>query len=114
MKIVLQMLIEGILIGGIAFVLATASAGTVSDMTADYLVGTQIKLDREKEEADAGMVAVSEEKTDSEVIGVAVRIDGNIIAYTAFSVIGIILMAVGFSSLSVAVQKPKDILSKMS
>ena len=83
-------------------------------MAADYLVGNQIELDREKEEADTGMVAMSEEKTKSEVIGVAVRISGNIIAYTAVSVIGIILLAVGFSSISVAIQKPKDILSKMS
>jgi len=114
MKIVLQMLIEGILISGIAFVLATASAGAVSNMAADYLVGNQIELDREKEEADAGMVEMSEEETKSEVIGVAVGISGNIIAYTAISVIGIILLAVGFSSISVAIQKPKNILSKMS
>lgn len=114
MKIVVQMLIEGILISGIAFILATASAGTVSNAVANYLVDTQIELDEEKEESEAGQIVMSEESEKNEVIGVAVSIDGSIVAYTAFSVIGIIILAIIFSSISVTVKKPKDILSKMS
>lgn len=111
--IILQMLAEGLVLGAAAFLLATCAAPCVASVTADYLVGNQIKLDKEKEAAEKGMVSISVDEGENEIVGVSVSIAGNTIAATAVSVIGIIVVSVGLSSLSVVTQKPKNILTKM-
>lgn len=111
--IILQMLAEGLIVGAAAFLLATCAAPYVAGVTADYLVGNQVELDREKEEANKGMVSISGQEGEDEIVGVSVRIAGKVIAVTAVSVVGIIVVSVGLSSLSIVIQKPKNILSKM-
>ncbi len=111
--IVLQMMLEGLLIGAVSFLLATAVAPYVSNAAADYLVGNQIEQERQKEKLEMGMVSTSGGESKEEVLGVSVRIDARVMAFTAFSVIGMIVVSVGLSGLSVAVRKPKEILTKM-
>ncbi len=112
--IMLQMLAEGLIVGAAAFLLATCAAPYVAGMTADYLVGSQTELDREKEEANKGMVSVSEDVGEEMVVGVSVRIQGDVIALACISVMGVIAVSAGLSSFCVVAQKPKDILTKMS
>lgn len=109
----LQMMLEGLLIGAVSFLLATAVAPYVSNAAADYLVGNQIEQERQKEKLEMGMVSTSGGESKEEVLGVSVRIDARVMAFTAFSVIGMIVVSVGLSGLSVAVRKPKEILTKM-
>lgn len=111
--VILQMLTEGLIVNAAAFVLATCAAPYVAEVTADYLVGNQVELDREKEEEEKGMVSISEDGGEDEIVGVSVCITGEIIAATAVSVLGIIVVSVGLSSLTIVMQKPKNILSKM-
>lgn len=113
LDIILQMLTEGMIVSVAAFMLATCVAPYVAGVTADYLVGNQMELAREKEEAQKGMVSVSEDSGEDEIVGVTVSIAGDVIAATAVSVMGIIVVSIGLSSLSIAIQKPKNILSKM-
>lgn len=112
--ILLQMLMEGILIGAVAFTLATCSAPLVSQGVADYLVGFQIQEAAQQEQAEEGMVAQSYTETEDNVIGVSVEIGTETIALSAVSTMGIIVVAVLGSGIFIARQKPKDILSKMS
>lgn len=113
--ILLQMLMEGMLIGAVAFTLATCSAPLVSQGVADYLVGFQIQEVAQQEQAEEGMVAQSYTETEDEVVGISVEIGTETIALSAVSTMGIIVVAVFLGSgILIARQKPKDILSKMS
>lgn len=112
--IVMQVLMEGILIGAVAFVLATFSAPLLSRGVADYLVGYQVQLAEEQSQAVEGMVEKSFEEQESNVVGVSVVIGKEVIIYSAISTLGIIMVSILGSSVYIARQKPKDILSKMS
>ena len=112
--IVLQVLMEGLLIGAVAFVLATFSAPFVSKQVADYLVGYQLQEELERNQAEEGMVAKSVTETESSVVGVSVNIGTEVVFFTAISTMGMIVVSVLGSGIYIASQKPKDILSKMS
>ena len=112
--IVLQVLMEGLLIGAVAFVLATFSAPFVSKQVAAYLVGYQLQEELERNQAEEGMVAKSVTETESSVVGVSVNIGTEVAFFTAISTMGMIVVSVLGSGIYIASQKPKDILSKMS
>lgn len=54
------------------------------------------------------------ENEQAEIVGVAVEISGYVIFLSGISVFGIIMAAITLSSISIMVQKPKEILSRMS
>ena len=113
--IIAQMMMEGILIGCISFMLATICAPTLSKSVADYLVGYQVKQEEEQRKADEGMTGgagVAEYET--EVMGVETKVTRKVILLSASSILGVIFVAVSSSCIFVVIQKPKEILSKMS
>lgn len=113
--IIAQMMMEGILIGCISFLLATICAPALSKSVADYLVGYQVKQQEEQRKADEGMTGgagVAEYET--EVMGVETKVTGKVILLSASSILGVIFVAVSSSCMFVVIQKPKEILSKMS
>lgn len=113
--IIAQMMMEGILIGCLSFLLATICAPALSKSVADYLVGYQVKQQEEQRKADEGMTGgagVAEYET--EVMGVETRVTGKVILLSAGSILGVIFAAVSSSCMFVVIQKPKEILSKMS
>ena len=113
--IIAQMMMEGILIGCISFMLATICAPALSKSVADYLVGYQVKQEEEQRKADEGMTGgagVAEYET--EVMGVETKVRGKVILLSASSILGVIFVAVSSSCMFVVIQKPKEILSKMS
>lgn len=112
--IVTQILTEGVLIGVVAFVLATFSAPMISGAVADYLVGYQVQMAEEESQAVEGMVLQSATEEKDSVVGVHVEIGSEVILFSAISTLGIIVVSILGSSLYIARQKPKDILSKMS
>lgn len=105
--IVMQMVLEGLLIGSIAFLIATFCAPAISERVADYLVGYEL----EQQEAEGIKLYL---ENDTEIIGVQATVTGEVILLSACSVLGIIVAAVLLSCLSVAVKKPQEILSRMS
>lgn len=113
-QIIVQILMEGILIGVVSFILATMAAPAVSKGVANYLVGYQIELADEKKQAESGMVAGPFTETEDEVQGVSVEIGKNVIIFSFLSTIGVIMISILGSSIYVIVQKPKAILSQMS
>lgn len=114
--IVMQMLLEGILVGCVAFLLAAAASPVVSKGVVGYLVDYQTQLQAEAEQLNAGMVSNSLIEDDSamEIVGVTVEISGDVICLSGISVLGIIMAAITLSCISIMVQKPKEILSRMS
>lgn len=68
------------------------------------------------EQLNAGMVSngVIEDDREAEIVGVMVEISGDVICLSGISVLGIIMAAITLSCISVMVQKPKEILSRMS
>ncbi len=114
--IVMQMLLEGILVGCVAFLLAAAASPVVSKGVVGYLVDYQTQLQAEAEQLDAGMVLNSlvEDNSAMEIVGVTVEISGEVICLSGVSVLGIIMAAITLSCISIMVQKPKEILSRMS
>lgn len=72
-------IIRGLLIGAVAFVLATFSAPFVSKQVADYLVGYQLQEELERNQAEEGMVAKSVTETESSVVGVSVNIGTEVV-----------------------------------
>ena len=113
--IIAQMILEGILIGCVSFTLATVCAPSLSKSVADYLVGYQVQQQEEQRKAEEGMTGgagVAEYET--KVMGVKTEVTGKIVLLSACSVLGVILVAVSLSCIFVVVQKPKEILSKMS
>lgn len=114
LEILLQVLIEGLLIGVLSFMVATMIAPTLSKGVADYLVGYQMQVEEDKTAADAGMVSSTVDDGETEFVGVKVQIDVKIIASTAGSVLGIIIISILGSGIYVVAKKPKEILSQMS
>ncbi len=112
--IILQILTEGVLIGVVAFMLATISAPMLSKGVADYLVGYQVKMAEEQSRAVEGMVLQSGVEEKDSVVGVTVEVDSEVILFSAISTLGIIVVSILGSSIYIARQKPKDILNKMS
>ena len=110
--IAMQMVLEGILIGSIAFGLATFCAPAVSEGVADYLVGYQMEQQEAGKNAERDIKLYLE--NDTEVVGVQTTVTGEVILLSACSVMGIIVAAVLLSCVSVAVKKPQEILSRMS
>lgn len=115
-SIVIQMLLEGVLVGCVAFLLATAASPMVSKGIVGYLVDYQTQLQAEAEQLDADMVSNSmiEDNSAMEIVGITVEISGGVICLSGISVLGIIMVAITLSCISVMVQKPKEILSRMS
>ena len=113
--IIAQMMMEGILIGCISFMLATICAPTLSKSVADYLVGYQVKQEEEQRKADEGMTGgAGVVEYETEVMGVETKVTGKVILLSASSILGVIFVAVSSSCIFVVIQKPKEILSKMS
>lgn len=110
-----QMMMEGILIGCISFMLATICAPALSKSVADYLVGYQVKQQEEQRKADEGMTGgAGVVEYETEVMGVETKVTGKVILLSASSILGVIFVAVSSSCMFVVIQKPKEILSKMS
>ena len=88
----------------------------VSGGVVEYLVDYQTQLQAEAEQLDAGKVSHSmlEDDRAAEIVGVTVKISRDVICLSGISVIGIIMAAITLSCISIMVQKPKEILSRMS
>ena len=113
--IIAQMMLEGILIGCISFMLATICAPALSKSVADYLVGYQVKQEEEQRKADEGMTGgAGVVEYETKVMGVETKVTGKVILLSAGSILGVIFVAVSSSCMFVVIQKPKEILSKMS
>ena len=112
--IILQILMEGLLIGAVAFVLATFSASFISEGVAEYLVGYQVQIADEESKSEEGMVMMSSPEEKENVLGVTVNIGKEVIVFSALSTLGIIIVSILISSIYVVLQKPKNILSQMS
>lgn len=110
--IAMQMVLEGILIGSIAFLFATFCAPAISEGVADYLVGYELKQQETEKNAERDIKLYLE--SDTEIVGVQTTVTGEVILLSACSVLGIIVAAVLLSCVSVAVKKPQEILSRMS
>lgn len=114
-NIVIQMMLEGILVGCVAFFLATAASPMVSKGIVGYLVDYQVQLQTEDEQLNSNMVFNSSlENNQAEIVGVTVEISGYVVFLSGISVLGVIMVAVALACISIMVQKPKEILSRMS
>ncbi len=114
-QILLQILLESLLIGAAAFILATAAAPAAAEKMADYLVGSQVKISEEKKKSEEGMVAGGNNmETKEEVIGVTVEIGNAEILQSLLATLGIITLSVTLSGIYIYSKKPKEILSQMS
>ena len=95
--------------------LATICAPALSKSVADYLVGYQVKQQEEQRKADEGMTGgAGVVEYETEVMGVETKVTGKVILLSAGSILGVIFVAVSSSCMFVVIQKPKEILSKMS
>jgi len=114
-SIITQMLLEGVLIGCVAFLLATAISPMISKGIVGELVDYQVQLQTEEKQLDSGMESISLlENEQSEIVGVTVEISGDVVFLSGVSVLGVIMIAIALSCISIMVQKPKEILSRMS
>lgn len=114
-SIVIQMLMEGVLVGCAAFLLAAAVSPMVSKGIVGYLADYQAQLQTEDEQMNADMVLNSStEDGKTEVVGVTVEIGREVVVLSGISVLGMILLAITLSCISIMIQKPKEILSRMS
>lgn len=114
-EIVVQIILEGVLIGSISFLLATVCAPALSGSVAEYLVGYQVEQKEEREKAEEGMVGNAGAVVyETEVVGIKAEVTGTVVLLSAGSILCIILIAVSLSCVFVVAQKPKEILSKMS
>ena len=115
-SIVTQMLLEGVLVGCVAFLLATAVSPIVSKGIVGYLVDYQAQIQAEEKQLDSDVEAISlvEDNRNAEVVGITVKISGDVVFLSGISVLGVIMTAIALSCISVMIQKPKEILSKMS
>ncbi len=109
------MLLEGILVGCAAFLIAAAASPVVSKGVVEYLVDYQTQLQAEDEQLNSNMILNgSLENDNTKIVGVTVEISGDVIFLSGVSVLGVIMIAIALSCISVMVQKPKEILSRMS
>ncbi len=114
-SIVTQMLLESLLVGCVAFLLAAFASPVVSGGVVGYLVDYQTRIQAEEEQINGDMVLNgSVEKDQTEIVGVTVDIGGDVVFLSGISVLGVITIAVTFSCISVMVQRPREILSSMS
>nr|WP_296442247.1 FtsX-like permease family protein [uncultured Acetatifactor sp.] len=105
-SIVAQMLLEGVLVGCAAFLLAAAASPVVS-RGVGYLVDYQTQLQAEDEQLNSDMVLNgSLENGSTEILGVRVEISGDVVFLSGVSVLGVIVIAIALSCISVMVQKP--------
>lgn len=113
--IVMQMLLEGILVGCVAFLLAAAVSPVVSGGVAGYLVDYQTQLQREEEQLNSNMVLNGSLGIDNtEIVGAKVEISGDVVILSGISVLVVIMTAIALACISIMVRKPKEILSRMS
>lgn len=110
--VIAQMVLEGILIGSVAFLCATFCAPAISKGVADYLVAYELEQQEVEKNAEQGIRLYLD--YDTEVVGVQASVTGEVILLSASSVLGIIVVAVLLSCVSVAVKRPQEILSRMS
>ena len=69
----------------------------------------------EQRKADEGMTGgAGVVEYETEVMGVETKVTGKVILLSASSILGVIFVAVSSSCIFVVIQKPKEILSKMS
>lgn len=114
-SIVIQMLLEGVLVGCVAFLLATSASPMVSKGIVGYMVDYQSQIQTEDEQLNSNMVLNGSLENDkTEIVGVTVEINGDVIFLSGVSVLGIIMIAIALSCISIMIQKPKEILSRMS
>ena len=114
-SIVAQMLLEGVLVGCAAFLLATAASPAVSEGIVGYLVDYQVRVQTQDEQINRDMVlSGSPDEGKTEIVGVRVEIGGEVIGLSGISVLGVTVIAIALSCISVMTRKPKEILSKMS
>ena len=103
------------MVGCAAFLLAAAASPVVSKGVVGYLVDYQTQLQAEDDQLNSNMVLNgSLENDNTEIVGVTVEISGGVICLSGISVLGIITAAISLSCISIMVQKPKEILSRMS
>lgn len=113
--IVMQMVLEGILIGSAAFLLATFCAPNISGGIAEYMLGYEVEQQTAQKEAEEGLVGYAGAVVyDTEIVGIEVNVTMDVIMMSACSVLGIIVAAVLLSCIPVAMKKPHEILSRMS
>lgn len=113
--IVTQMLLEGVLVGCVAFLLAAAASPIVSKGIVGYLVDYQAQMQAEDEQLNSNMVLNGSLENDkAEIVGVTVEISGDVVFLSGVSVLGVIMIAIALSCISIMIQKPKEILSRMS
>lgn len=114
-SIVTQMLLEGVLVGCAAFLLATAASPMVSKGIVGYLVDYQVQMQEEEEQLNSNKVLNgSLENDNTEIVGVTVEISGDVVLLSGMSVLGVIMIAIALSCISIMIRKPKEILSRMS
>lgn len=114
-RIITQILLEGLFIGIVAFAIASFSAPAISKGVTGYLVADQVRTVKQKEKEEEGMVASSGgESEEAAVVAVTTSITGKTTLISGMSVIGIIVLSISLSSVFILVQKPRQILSKMS
>ena len=114
-SIVIQMILEGVLVGCVAFLLATTASPMVSKGIVGYLVDYQAQIQTEDEQLNSNMVLNGSLENDkTEIVGVTVEINGDVIFLSGVSVLGVIMIAITLSCISIMIQKPKEILSRMS
>ena len=114
-SIIAQMLLEGVLVGCVAFLLATAASPMVSRGIVGYLVDYQEQVQTEEEQLNSNMVlngSLEDDKT--EIVGITVEISGDVVFLSGVSVLGVIMLAIALSCISIMVRKPKEMLSRMS
>lgn len=115
LSIIAQMLLEGVLVGCAAFLLATAASPMVSRGIVGYLVDYQAQVRSEDEQLNSNMVLNGSLEDDkAEIVGITVEISGDVVFLSGVSVLGVIMIAIALSCISIMVQKPKEILSRMS
>ena len=91
------------------------SIPVVSKGVVEYLVDYQTQLQAEDEQLNSNMVLNgSLENDNTKIVGVTVEISGDVVFLSGVSVLGVIMIAIALSCISVMVQKPKEILSRMS
>lgn len=113
-KILLQILTETVLIGGLAIALSFLIAPAVSNAAAHYLTGQQEQQAGVQEEMDAGKVATDYQAPELTVTDVETKITPEMLLTDGAAVTGLIAVSTCASSILIFRRKPKDILSEMS
>ncbi|MDE6253406.1 MAG: ABC transporter permease [Lachnospiraceae bacterium] len=113
-KIIGQILSEGLMIAVIAAIVSFVAAPKVSSLTADYLVGQQVRQEQEKKEMNAANVSYDGIQSEETVNGVSVHITPQMMAFDGMAIAILISLSVITSGILIVIKRPKDILSEMS